>query len=343
MVVGICMSLSANGQHDPHFSLFNDHVLNNPTWAADFDGRTQAAAVYREQWRKVMDRPFKTMAATANHKFRADEYETVAGGFSVLSDIGTGSVKQQMLHATVAYRRLLAKDRIRSWDQYWFYLNVGGSAGLRQLSIINGLTYANQFTGSGYNANLTSGEAMPSVQGVWAADLNAGLSVGAYTKAGHILRIGGSLHHLNTPTMSIYDRYVDGERLDMRLTLHQDLQWRINRNLFFTQSLLFHQQSALWQVLAGASIGWILDPEASRTFRIGGNLRIADQVNTTALWPPESAALFLQGKFGDYTLGLAYDFIQSALVQNARSGAFELHATYTIPLKRPTGCPSILF
>lgn len=342
-IVGYCGCGQLAAQHDPHFTQYigNSHI--NPSMMSDFDGRVMAGALYREQWRQVMDEPFQTMGAfVAGNVRTVEDKEVVTLGGMVLSDLGTGVVRQNMANFSFSYKRLLAKQRIKRYDTHWFYGSLGGYAGFRQLAVAPGLTYSSQFTGNGYDSGLDNGEATIDYTSRWVPDLGAGGSLGYYSKQGLSMRLGASIHHLNTPILSIYGTQDEGERLDIRYTIHQDLQFKFKNEFFIDEFTQFHQQSALWEAQVGLGIGRSMDREGRRVIAGGLAFRLTDNAASGSLFPPESMALYTRMRFGDMQLGLSYDFIRSALNASTTRGAFELSLLYMQPYDRPQGCP-VLF
>ena len=158
-LIAFCSSYLMQAQ-DAHLSqYYAAPIMLNPGLTGNFDGTYRLAAVYRDQWRSVMDDPFKTLSASFDMRRRLSkrsQYPDQLGFgisfFSDRADVSRFSTTSIMLSA--AFHKSLDTRGNN-------YLSFGISGGINQRGLIyDNLTFNDMFNGvDGYT--MPSDENLP--------------------------------------------------------------------------------------------------------------------------------------------------------------------------------------
>ena len=314
---------------DIHFSQFTQSPLTvNPAHA----GTTtwiRGLVNYKNQWNNVV--PYNTIAASFDQKmkkrwaqrekktrtllFKSVSESGLGWGVNVYNDrAGDGHMGTMQGNLSLAYQVLLAKESM---------LAGGIQAGFVQRSInYSGLNWENQYDpnfSSGFNQGVSAQENFSSSRFIY-PDVAAGM-IYTYKKNERYMRgndqrdfqTGIAVFHINQPKYSFID---NNERLAPRIIFHSNGILGIsNTNLALAPAILFAQQGANREILAGALMRYMLKEDSKYTGYVkgaaisaGGYYRNKDAVVIAGLV-----------EFSSYAIGLSYD-INTSKLKTATTG-----------------------
>lgn len=321
-----------------HFSQYNEQpALLNPA----LTGATSSLrvdATNRSQWRSVTI-PYKTQAVSIETRFKHDTWDQtnnlrkmsfkesmsrLAIGISVFNDnSGDGNMRTSQANLSLA-------SFIPSGRKSFFSLGLQASIVQKRLNSSK-LVFSNQYNGSGYDANMVSGEDFHATNYTH-ADLAVGI-LWLYGQADQRIlgvrelkaKIGGSVYHLNKPQQGFI---AQGKASFLKFVLHGNLLVSLrNPDYSVAPSGLFQFTGSSKELLLGMLIKRYIKMDSKYTGyvkRSSVGLGIAFR---------NQDAIILESLFElkeQYALGISYDFNFSKLVKgtNARGGV-ELTLRYT--------------
>ncbi|MBL7703560.1 MAG: PorP/SprF family type IX secretion system membrane protein [Ferruginibacter sp.] len=298
--------LTVRGQ-DPHFSMYFASPLTlNPAMTGYFDGDYRASANFRQQWWSLGS-PFVTTTMSFDSKLmqlKIPEKDIFGGGIMALIDQSFGGAYNSInISASGSYHKAL--------DEFGEH-NIGAgfqfSYASRNINA-GGLSFANQFTGSGFDTRLPSNENFIRTKSNY-VDLNTGLLY-RYSTENTEVYLGGSLYHTIRPNNSFLK---DGNyRLPMRYTVHAGSKFSIgsNGNELFLSGLYMYQAGATEKnvgIAYGISVNENTSVYAGSWYRIG-----------------EAILPYIGLDNNNFQMGLTYDIINSKLRNySPKNGSFEL-------------------
>ena len=145
-----------------------------------------------------------------------------------------------------------------------FGIGFGATYGDRTVDYSR-LTFEEQFTGTGFNTNLPSGEsALSNMKGYVSA--NVGLLY-SYTTETSNIDIGVSAYHVNRPKQTFLKD--NKQELAMRKVAHANFETFINDQLVFNANAIYQAQSTTHYVSAGGALGYYLGDEANTLVNAG--------------------------------------------------------------------------
>lgn len=311
------------GAQDLHFSQpYHNPMHFTPAQTGVFRGDIRAMGMYRSQWTSV-----------------PVSYRTFAGAFDMKAwqrgsnALGAGLMIQQDKAGDAGLSWLqigLAGSATRVLDE-WNSLSVGFGLGVAQRRFdIAGLTFKNQWTGDTYDASLPTKETFDQSTGL-KPTLSAGLNwnfelPGTRTMA----NLGLGVFHLNRPDISF--GADAGEQLPMRWAILANTAVALNETYDLIVFGMGQRMGTAQEILFGAGGRlWLIPEQTAIQFTLG--MRLGD-----ALIPA------LQYEFGEWTIGLSYDWNRSDFqtATNGRGG-FELAVVYRAlpvpPVKNFKSCP----
>jgi Type IX secretion system membrane protein PorP/SprF len=163
-------------------------------------------------------------------------------------------------------------------------------------------------------------------------DINVGFLLKSKVSKTTDYNIGVSVRHVTTPGDDFNFKNPTPD-LNMRFTVHAQLNTELNKKMTLTPELYFSNLSPAMQMQAHAWVGYWL--KQSDNIKLNGGLgyRVGD-----------SAQLLLGLDYKDIKVQLGYDFTVSQLAQvNKRQGGFEIAAYYIGKIyKKPKVKPVIL-
>jgi type IX secretion system PorP/SprF family membrane protein len=289
----------------------------------------QMALLHRDQ-RVAGSEPFRTTAVAFEAclnpitRERRVQHGRSGLGISVVNDrSGTPAFRTTDIQASLAYQLFI--------DGY-SGVGAGIQAGLRQ-QVFDPLagTWASQYNGMRHDPTLPHGESI-GAESLMRPDVGAGMY---YTfrrmpqprKHSNTLEFhaGAAVFHAARPDLSVFDQYRD--RLYRRWVFHAQGEIGSGR-VSFEPAAYLHMQGPSQQLLAGFNLrrqigetGGFFGAERSSSMALGLFTR-----NGTAL------VATLDVRWGNYGIGVGYDFALNRAVPNAAPmGAAEFAFRYMVP------------
>ena len=202
IIFAILLVINQLEAQDRHFSQFYAApLLLNPALTGGFDGNYRVGLIYRDQWRGVLDQPFKTFAANFDLRFPLENAmrskDAAAVGLTFFSDrVGALDFNTNTIQLSGAFHKSLDAQNSQ-------YLSVGFQGGISQRSVnYENFTFQDQFNGlTGYT--FPSGELLPENNFSY-GDLSVGLNYSYVAKNGLGFFAGAAMHHILQPKISFY-------------------------------------------------------------------------------------------------------------------------------------------
>ncbi len=318
---------------DKHFTQFYGAATYlNPALAGGFSGRYKMSAIYRNQWKGVLEEPIKTMGAALEvnvdmDKFFHSQYKDKLGvGLSFYSDkIGSVDLNTTLMALSLAYHKNLDQDHLH-------YLSIGFEGALGQKNInYEHLTFEDQFDWqNGYVLSGSESEYLPQNNFSY-GDMSVGINYSFSPKRHAGYFFGATLHHVLTPQVSFfYDKDQEvplGDNLLLRkYTIHGGAIFPVNHQFSISPRVLVSKQGPHSEINAGSSFKFKLKHQESTALVFGSWVRFAPQDNTQTL---ESVILQLGLAIDHVQIGLSYDINLGHLTRyNQKQGVFELTFAY---------------
>ena len=328
LLVASAITMGKAFAQDVHFTQYGmQPLLQSPAMAGighDMCGVLQ----YRNQWASVTT-PFTTTAFSYDMQLKKKSGKTgfLALGINFFSDkAGDAKLKSSQGGLSVAYH-------IKTGQNSTIGAGLFGGFGQRSIDP-GGLQWGAQYDGSGYNAQLPTGESL-NAQSFSFVDLGLG-GVWHYnsskrdndvvTNQSTQATLGFGYFHITRPT---YTFLGAEEQLYAKLVLHGNARFALGEgNSAIVPSFQYSKQGPSSELMLGAMFRYVLTPTSKVTglnkgsaFSLGPTLRAKDAVAIAALM-----------EFGQMAVGLSYDINTSGLSKASNGkGAFEICIRFVNP------------
>ncbi|MBP7821428.1 MAG: PorP/SprF family type IX secretion system membrane protein [Saprospiraceae bacterium] len=322
-------SLSAQ---DIRFTQFYASPLTlNPAMTGLMDGKFRVGAIYRDQWRSVLEQPYTTFSAAFDVKFDLSLHKRnkdfVGVGLMFYNDkVNSIDFITNQLALSGAYHKSLTQDNTQ-------YLSLGIQAALSQRS----LNYENIFFGDQFNGidgyTRATDEILPQ-NNFGFSDYAVGLSYLISPKRNTSFMAAGSIHHFLKPQFSFYKRSdtevyanITDNRLNIKYSAQFSAQFPIAQQVSLLPRLLFAVQGNHTDVNVGSNIKFALSNTSSTSLQLGTWLRPAlNGFNSVSL---DALVLLLGIEYQSLLIGMSYEANLRSLSQSRNTqGAFEISLTY---------------
>lgn len=316
---------------DPRFSQYYASPWNlNPALNGVFNGSWRATVNYRDQWGSFLSPvPFRTYAAAFEHRLQVgygDDYASFGIG-AMHDEAGTARFSQDKVHLGGAFLKQLSGGR-RQADHY---LSAGAQLGFGQNSIDWGkLWFSRQFDANSEtpNTSLSNNEPNTNADSKRYLDFNAGILWYAVFENEGFFYLGGAMHHLNRPKISLVAD--DNETLYTRTTGHIGGQFPLNETFSLLPSALVMAQGPAFETDLGLNIRYSNNDLNELALRAGAWARVGNKLDKGLQTDAVTVVGMLE--LSRWMLGLSYDITVSSLTQaNNSRGAFEVSLTYFHP------------
>lgn len=332
----LMMALMAHAQ-DPSFSQFFSSPLNvNPALTADINGKWRVISNYRNQWIGPGD-PYTTGTISMDSKIfqnlpgnYVDEITRVGiGGMMMYDQALSGGLKSTYASFNVSGNVRLASgpgadyngNRIRHLSKIKMdeapeqRLGLGLSViyGQRRIDVTK-LTFEDQFTGNGFDANLPTGETALSGMKPYIST-SAGL-IYNYRSSITNFDFGVAAFHLNKPKQTFLND--DHQFLPKRYVVHSNFETFLTDQVVLDANGIYQYQSGASYFSIGGALGYYL-PSVSDE----GSNRLVN----AGLWYWSNNALvpYIGFTYGNFQVGMSYDLTISKLTEaNKRAHTFEI-------------------
>ena len=328
----ILLSFLQNVQaQDPRFSQYYASPWNlNPALNGVFNGKWRATANYRDQWGSFLSPvPFRTYAASFEHRLQVgygDDYASFGIG-AMHDEAGTARFSQDKVQLGGAFLKQLSGGR-RQADHY---ISAGAQVGFGQNSIDWGrLWFSRQFdaTSETPNTSLPNNEPNANADSKSYLDFNAGLLWYAVFENEGFFYLGGAMHHLNRPKISL--AADDNETLYSRWTGHAGGQFPITETVSLLPGVLVMSQGPAFETDLGLNLRYSNNDFNELALRAGAWARMGNKLAKG--YQIDAVTVVGMLELDRWMLGLSYDITVSSLTQaNNSRGAFEVSLMYIHP------------
>lgn len=318
---------------DPHFTQFYSAPLTlNPALTGTFDGRYRFSAIYRDQWRRVLDNPYQTFAGALDFRFPVEWQSTrsndaAAVGLLFFTDkVDVVDFVTTEIAVSGAYHKSLS-------SQDNSFLTLGVQIGLAQRSVnYENLTFNDQFDGTqGYTFG--TGETLPA-NNLAFADYAVGLNYSYSVPRGIAIFVGGSLHHIFEPQTSFY---FDKERDDptqfgdaqlfRRYSAQLSARLPLGDRLQLLPRAILNAQGPHLEINAGSNLRMQLGEFSPAAVHIGSWVRPVGQ--ESGGFDLDALVLMTGFELNNVLLGFSYDITLNDLSATRQGqGAFEISIAY---------------
>lgn len=310
---------------DKHFTQFYAAPLTlNPALAGAFDGTFRASAIYRDQWRGNLDRPFQTLGTALDMRFKVGkslQYNDAVGvGVLVYSD----KVKDIDFNSTQmsifgAYHKALDTNDAQ-------ILSLGFQLGFGQRSInFEDLSFGDQFNGTNGYSNPTS-EELPEGN-ISYTDLSLGLFYVLKPSDDFSFHLGGTMHHFNNPNMSFYKSIGEVDELFTKYTGQLGFTINSGDRIKLFPRLLFSVQGPHMEANAGLNARFAMSDFNASAIHIGSWVRPVAYDDSN--FDLDAVVLLAGFEYQNVLFGLSYD-LNIGHLQNysGGQGAIEFSVAY---------------
>ncbi|MCB0529225.1 MAG: PorP/SprF family type IX secretion system membrane protein [Lewinellaceae bacterium] len=335
-VLSIVLLLATLGQmsaQDPRFSQYYASPWNlNPAMTGLFNGRWRVTANYRDQWSSFLSPvPFRTYSAAVDARFEVGRHDFAAVGIGAMHDeAGTARFMQNKAQVGAAFLKQLSGGRYKAKH----YLSAGGQLGFGQNSIDWGrLWFSRQYdpVAEAPDPTVSNGEPNADANTDMYVDFNAGLLWYVLFEEDGFIYLGGALHHINEPGISLVQD--DQESLYSRWSAHAGGQIPLTTNFGVLPGALVMKQGPAFETDFGVNFRYSNNDLNELALRAGAWARLGNKLDQSL----QMDAITVVGmvELNRWTFGLSYDITVSSLTDaNNSRGAFEISLMYVHPGER---------
>ncbi len=309
---------------DQHFTQFYaSPQLLNPGLTGAFEGRYRVSAIYRDQWRNVLDNPIRTFAVAGDLRldppFARFSQDAVGIGLTFFTDqVSVLDFSTTQIALAMAYHKALDADGRQ-------YLTLGVQGGLTQRNVNYAyLNFSDQFDGfTGFV--LPTGEQFPENNFAY-PDLNVGLNYSLRFGRSGALFAGAAIHHILEPRATFYNQGIAGDRFYKKISgqLAANIPMGDSRVALLPR-FLFAVQGPHAQINTGANVRFPVGRYGTSAVHLGSWVRPVRGVTGFDL----DAIVGLVGfEVNNVLFGISYDINPGALSFGRRQGALEFSVAY---------------
>ncbi len=286
---------------DPAFSQFFSSPLNiNPALTANINADWRVISNLRDQWIGPAS-PYATGTVSYDRKIMqnklpgmVEEKNTLGVGAMLMYDYAmSGVVKSTYASVNMSYNVKLSEG---------FYLHrlaagFGGIYGRRYVDF-GRVDFEEQFTGTGFNVNLPTGElALSNMRGYFSS--SAGLTYSISSERSNV-DIGVAAFHLNRPKQTFLED--EHQILAMRKVAHMNYETYLNDYLLLNANAIYQFQADASYYSIGAALGYIL-PTSTDVILNGGFW----------YWSKNAIIPYVGIMYQNMQFGFSYDYTISKL------------------------------
>ena len=336
-----CARLTAQ---DPRFAQFYAAPLQvNPAFNGVFEGRFRAAVNYRVLYPTLLsDRPFRTYAASYEHRFRVTQQDYLSLSGSALQDeAGAGQYLRTQVSFSASLIKQMSGGKGPSPEQF-LVAGLQGAIGQHSLGF-NRLWFSNQYNAVDNDVDFSapSGESFASERSNFLPDLHAGLMWYGVWEDNQSFFLGAALHHIAEPKVTFLNE--TGSRLYRRWTVHAGGEVPFTKQLSLLPGAMVMRQGPSFSITGGGNLRYTNREWKELALRAGLWAHLSNQVANSG--PDLGLDAFIVTAIFElerWNLGFSYDVTASPLRRsNYSRGAFEVALTYFHPAKerRQVRCP----
>lgn len=291
---------------DPSFSQFFSSPLNiNPALTANINEDWRVISNMRDQWIGPAS-PYATGSISFDSKIMQNKIPNVSdknvfgiGGMLMYDDVMYGVVQSTYASLNLSYNLLLAEDFYG--NKHRLGIGFGETYGRRFVDFSR-LNFQEQFTGTGFNTNLPTGEAALSNMKPYFSS-NIGMLYSYKTEKSN-LDIGASVYHLNKPKQTFLAD--PNQYLPMRDVVHINYERFLSETLVLNSNAIYQYQGGASYLSLGGALGFYLEDDGSTILNLG-----------MWYWSKNAVIPYVGMVYNNYQFGLSYDATVSKLNQAA--------------------------
>lgn len=315
-IVALLLSMKGAQAQDPSFAQFFSSPLNiNPALTANINSDWRLISNLRDQWIGPASPymtgtiSYDTKMLQNNNSYAPENSNYLGIGGMLMYDKTMGGIqKSTYASLNLSYTVKLSEDDYNNMQK--LSVGFGGIYGNKHIDF-DKLDFQNQFTGTGFDTNLPSGETALSNMKPYAS-LSAGLVYSASSEHSNF-DAGVAAFHINKPKQS----YMEDEHqfLAMRKVAHANFETIVNDKVVFNANAIYQNQARANYFSVGGSLGYHIDDEEEGTMVNGG----------LWYWSKNAIIPYIGLVYKDLQVGLSYDVTISKLAQAAKKpSTFEL-------------------
>lgn len=291
---------------DPSFSQFFSSPLNiNPALTANINEDWRVISNMRDQWIGPAS-PYATGSISFDSKIMQNKIPNVSdknvfgiGGMLMYDDVMYGIVQSTYASLNLSYNLLLAEDFYG--NKHRLGIGFGETYGRRFVDFSR-LNFQEQFTGTGFNTNLPTGEAALSNMKPYFSS-NIGMLYSYKTEKSN-LDIGASVYHLNKPKQTFLAD--PNQYLPMRDVVHINYERFLSETLVLNSNAIYQYQGGASYLSLGGALGFYLEDDGSTILNLG-----------MWYWSKNAVIPYVGMVYNNFQFGLSYDATVSKLNQAA--------------------------
>lgn len=321
----LCSFLPKSFAQDKHFTQFYAAPLTlNPALTGALEGKYRVGAIYRDQWRQVLDNPIRTFEVAGDLRFKAPGRKVTQDAFGLglmfFNDkVSVVDFSTTQIAVSMAYHKSLGADNRQ-------FLTLGIQGGLTQRNVnYESLDFHDEFDGStGYT--MGTGEDLPDNNFSY-GDLNVGLNYTAEVGSSGRVFAGFALHHILEPNISFYENSSEGDKLYRKYSgqIAANIPLSSDNRVTLLPRFLIASQGPHMEMNAGTNFRIAMGEYGGSALHFGSWVRPVRNDDGMGL----DAVVALVGiEFNSVLIGLSYDLNLTALQANQRQGAFEISVNY---------------
>ena len=328
---------------DPQFSQFYAApTQTNPALTGVFNGRFRVNMNYREQWASIINNaPFRTVSGSFEMRHAIGRNDFLSYGVTVLRDeAGDADYTRNQGVLGVSYMKKLSGGRYGAGTQF---LVAGAQVGGGQHSIQGDrLWFSSQYNvgTESIDFGTPSGEMLSSMSDFY-LDFNAGLLWYAVFDDDMSIYAGGSLHHINAPSISFFESGDAGE-INMKWSGQIGGELPLSRELSILPAAIVIGQGPSLNTIFGTNFRYTNRDWREIAIRAGLWGNFVNNLDSGLSFPSMIYTAVLE--MGRWNVGLSYDVNAGSLTAPTNSrGAFEISASYVHPAQRKqkVKCPKL--
>ena len=300
------MLIELSHAQDPSFSQFFSSPLNvNPALTANINEDWRVISNMRDQWIGPAS-PYATGSISFDSKILQNKIPNVSdknvfgiGGMLMYDDVMYGVVQSTYAGINLSYNLLLAEDFYG--NKHRLGIGFGENYGRRFVDFSK-LNFQEQFTGTGFNTNLPTGEAaLINMKPYFSS--NIGMLYTYKTEKSN-LDIGGAVYHLNKPKQTFLAD--PNQFLPMRDVVHVNYERFLSETLVLNSNAIYQYQGGASYFSVGGALGFYLEDDGSTILNLG-----------LWYWSKNAVIPYVGMVYNNFQFGLSYDATISKLNQAA--------------------------
>jgi type IX secretion system PorP/SprF family membrane protein len=298
----------------------------NPALTGLFDGKYRVGAIYRDQWRGILNQPYQTFSFGADlrlepFKMNLNKDRLGVGLMFFRDKVNSLDFSTTQIAISGAYHKSLDPSTSQ-------YLSGGFQIGLSQRNVnYENLTFQDQWNGEN-SFSLDTRERLPE-NNFGYGDMSLGLNYTATFEPRTSVFAGLSYHHFNRPNLAFFKgESYEFSRLQSRISAQLALNFPVNKahTVFMSPRILGSLQGPHITFNAGTNFRVTIDKTFGTALHFGSWVRPVKNVNG---WNLDAVVLMTGIEYNKILFGLSYDLnLPNLQKYKTRQNVFEISLIY---------------